>query len=174
MNFIKIKDCDIANGKGVRVSLFIAGCDKHCPGCFNPETWTTTAGELYTPHIQTKILDLLGRPYIKGLTLIGGEPLQPNNIQTLIRLCDDINTKFNSGTKTKDIWCYTGHTWENLMRYVEAQPELRKLLSQLDVVVDGPFIQDLADPALAFRGSSNQRIINPKESLKLGVVSLYS
>lgn len=174
MNFIKIKDCDIANGKGVRISLFVAGCDKHCPGCFNPETWATTAGEPYTKHTQEKILELLDRPYIRGITLIGGEPLQPDNIQTLIDLIDAINTKFNSGTKTKDIWCYTGHTWESLMRYVEEQPKLLTLLNEIDVLVDGPFIQELADPALPFRGSSNQRIIDPKDSLELGVISLYS
>lgn len=165
MNYMEIKDCDIANGPGVRVSLFVAGCDKHCHGCFNPETWDDHAGYQYTQSIQNDLLEQLDRTYIKGLTLIGGEPIQQNKIPILLELCRKVNARFNSDTKTKDIWCYTGNTWEGLLDLLPKVPELEDFLREIDVLVDGPFEQDLADLSIKFRGSRNQRIILPNESL---------
>ncbi len=163
MNYMKIKDCDIANGAGVRVSLFVSGCEKRCPGCFNEETWDPSAGEPFTGDTQEEIIQKVSAPYVTGLTLIGGEPLRPENYQTLLDLCKDVHSVIING-QHRDIWCYTGYTWEELVskmgdRKTEEAQTLRELLIEIDVLVEGPFIQELADRSLRFRGSKNQSII---------------
>jgi anaerobic ribonucleoside-triphosphate reductase activating protein len=153
MNYGKIKPVDVANGEGVRVSLFVSGCPHHCKGCFNYELWDYNAGKEFTPEVILDILDLCSPDYISGLSLLGGEPLDPMNIHWLTVLCHAFKKHFPN----KTIWCYTGYNWYDV--------EQLHILKYIDVLVDGQFIQNLADPRLRFRGSSNQRIIDVKKSL---------
>lgn len=158
MNYAKIKPVDVANGEGVRVSLFVSGCTHHCKGCFNAELWNHDAGEAFSFHTIREILDLCSHDHISGLSLLGGEPLDPKNIQRVTDLC----YLFKKYFPHKNIWCYTGYKWENIKHL--------PILKHIDVVVDGKFVQDLADPRLKFRGSSNQRIIAVRPSLDSGNV----
>lgn len=157
MHYGNIKECDIADGPGVRVSLFVSGCRHHCKGCFNPETWDFEYGELYTEETQEKILKLLAPGYIKGFTLLGGEPFEPENQRELVKLLKRIKEEYPG----KDVWCYSGYLYdvdlaEGGSVYTEVTEEM---LSYIDVLVDGEFVEELKDVSLAFRGSSNQRII---------------
>ncbi len=157
MHYGNIKECDIADGPGVRVSLFVSGCRHHCKGCFNPETWDFEYGELYTEETQEKILKLLAPGYIKGFTLLGGEPFEPENQRELVKLLKRIKEEYPE----KDVWCYSGYLYdvdlaEGGSVYTEVTEEM---LSYIDVLVDGEFVEELKDVSLAFRGSSNQRII---------------
>ncbi len=157
MHYGNIKECDIADGPGVRVSLFVSGCRHHCKGCFNPETWDFEYGELYTEETQEKILKLLAPGYIKGFTLLGGEPFEPENQRELVKLLKRIKEEYPG----KDVWCYSGYLYdadlaEGSSVYTEVTEEM---LSYIDVLVDGEFVEELKDVSLAFRGSSNQRII---------------
>ena len=160
MNYAKIKPVDIANGEGVRVSLFVSGCSHHCKGCFNQELWDYNAGQEFTYNTVYEILDACSKPYITGLSLLGGEPLDPKNGATMIGLC----YSFKHYHPDKDIWCYTGYDWDDIKHLY--------ILNYIDVLVDGRFIEELADPRLKFRGSSNQRIIDVPKSLKAGKVIL--
>ncbi len=157
MHYGNIKECDIADGPGVRVSLFVSGCRHHCKGCFNPETWDFEYGELYTEETQEKILKLLATGYIKGFTLLGGEPFEPENQRELVKLLKRIKEEYPG----KDVWCYSGYLYDADLAeggsvYTEVTEEM---LSYIDVLVDGEFVEELKDVSLAFRGSSNQRII---------------
>ncbi|MCI9382256.1 MAG: anaerobic ribonucleoside-triphosphate reductase activating protein [Dorea sp.] len=157
MHYGNIKECDIADGPGVRVSLFVSGCRHHCKGCFNPETWDFEYGELYTEETQEKILKLLAPGYIKGFTLLGGEPFEPENQRELVKLLKRIKEEYPG----KDVWCYSGYLYDADLAeggsvYTEVTEEM---LSYIDVLVDGEFVEELKDVSLAFRGSSNQRII---------------
>lgn len=157
MHYGNIKECDIADGPGVRVSLFVSGCRHHCKGCFNPETWDFEYGQLYTEETQEKILKLLAPGYIKGFTLLGGEPFEPENQRELVKLLKRIKEEYPE----KDVWCYSGYLYdvdlaEGGSVYTEVTEEM---LSYIDVLVDGEFVEELKDVSLAFRGSSNQRII---------------
>lgn len=157
MHYGNIKECDIADGPGVRVSLFVSGCRHHCKGCFNPETWDFEYGELYTEETQEKILKLLAPGYIKGFTLLGGEPFEPENQRELMKLLKRIKEEYPG----KDVWCYSGYLYDADLAeggsvYTEVTEEM---LSYIDVLVDGEFVEELKDVSLAFRGSSNQRII---------------
>ena len=157
MHYGNIKECDIADGPGVRVSLFVSGCRHHCKGCFNPETWDFEYGELYTEETQEKILKLLAPGYIKGFTLLGGEPFEPENQRELVKLLKRIKEEYPG----KDVWCYSGYLYDADLAeggsvYTEVTEEM---LSYIDVLVDGGFVEELKDVSLAFRGSSNQRII---------------
>lgn len=157
MHYGNIKECDIADGPGVRVSLFVSGCRHHCKGCFNPETWDFEYGELYTEETQEKILKLLAPGYIKGFTLLGGEPFEPENQRELVKLLKRIKEEYPG----KDVWCYSGYLYDADLAeggsvYTEVTEEM---LSYIDVLVDGEFVEELKDFSLAFRGSSNQRII---------------
>ena len=148
MNYGAIKTVDIADGPGVRVTLFVSGCRNHCPGCQNPETWDFAFGERWNWQSEQMVVDAL-RPYwIQGLTICGGEPFEPENEPELIKLLERVRTEMPG----KDIWIYSGHTYEEL--------EGRELLKYADVLVDGPFIMEQKDAGLAFRGSRNQRIIH--------------
>lgn len=167
MNFADIKDVDVTNGPGVRVSLFVSGCPHHCPGCFNPETWDYNYGAPFTEDVTKQILTMLDRPYIQGLSLLGGEPLAPQNQGNILRVLIGVKQRLPE----KDIWCYTGYRFEDLIsggvgKYTPL------ILPYLDVLVDGRFEEDKKDIRLRFRGSSNQRIIDVQKSIAAGRVVL--
>ena len=163
MNYGSIKKHDIANGLGVRVSLFVSGCTHHCPGCFNQETWDFNYGIKYTSETQKEIIEALNHEYISGLTLIGGEPFEPSNQEVLVGLVKESKNIFPN----KNIWCYTGYLYdEQLLNNSRARCEYTdEMLSMIDVLVDGEFVEALKDIRLVFRGSSNQRVIDVKKSL---------
>ena len=171
MNYSGIKTHDVANGIGIRVSLFVSGCTHHCKGCFNPETWDFCYGERFTEKEEQKIIDALAPEYIKGFSLLGGEPFEPENQKVLLPLLERIRETYPE----KDIWCYTGYTLdEELLKESRARTdETDKMLSCIDVLVDGEFVQDLYDISLKFRGSSNQRIIDVKKSRETGEIVLH-
>lgn len=160
MYYGKIKKTDIANGPGVRVSLFVSGCRNHCKGCFQPETWDFKYGERFDYIARRKIMDALAPEYISGLSILGGDPMEPENADMVIDFCSVVKREY----PYKTIWLYTGYKYEDI---AEKYPDL---LAVIDVMVDGPFIEDLKDISLVFRGSSNQRIINVPESVRSGKV----
>lgn len=166
MNYASIKPVDVANGTGVRVSLFVSGCTHRCKGCFNSEAWDFDYGDLYTDETQKYILSCLDKTYIRGLSLLGGEPFDPHNQDTLIKLLKDVKEKFPQ----KDIWCYTGYDFDKDLNgeFAEQNKSTSELLSMIDILVDGEFVLALKNPSLKFRGSSNQRIIDVQASLKSG------
>jgi anaerobic ribonucleoside-triphosphate reductase activating protein len=166
MNYGNIKKTDIANGLGVRVSLFVSGCTHHCKGCFNQETWDFDYGMKYTDSTRMEILNALDHDYISGLTLIGGEPFEPSNQEVLVELAREVHQKFPE----KNIWCYTGYNFENdLLGSCHIHSTVTdELLSYIDILVDGKFEIDKKNIMLKFRGSENQRIILVQESLKQG------
>lgn len=151
MKYLSILDCDIADGEGVRVTLFVSGCSHHCKGCHNPESWNPDNGKEFTEEVKEKLFKLIDRPYIDGLTLSGGDPLFCNNIKDIRQLCFEFKQRFPN----KTIWLYTGYTLDMI--------KALDFLQCVDVIVDGPFTQELRDITLPFRGSSNQRIIKVKE-----------
>ncbi len=159
MNYSGIIGSDIANGEGVRVSLFVSGCTHHCKGCFNPDTWDFAAGKPFTEKTQDFILAELDHPWIAGLTLLGGEPMEPENQRALAPFLRRVRARFGS---SKNIWCYTGCVLErDLQKESRWRTEVTdELLSMIDVLVDGPFVESLKDITLRFRGSSNQRILH--------------
>ena len=165
MNYGEIKKVDIANGTGVRVSLFVSGCTHRCKGCFNPATWDFDFGNEYTKQVEDDIIEALSPDYIEGLSLLGGEPFEPQNQPTLVGLLKRIKKELPN----KNIWVYSGYTFEELCgkktsrAFTESTLEM---LSLIDVLVDGEFVLELKDISLKFRGSSNQRIIDVKRSLE--------
>ena len=163
MYYAAIKKTDVANGPGVRVSLFVSGCSHGCKGCFNQEAWDYTYGQEYTEETAQEILDALSPSYIRGLSLLGGEPLDPKNRAVVTELVKRVRAQYPE----KDIWCYTGYTYEkDLCRFVaEGDADMRDLLPLLDVIVDGKFVEELKDLRLKFRGSSNQRLIDVGKTL---------
>lgn len=163
MNFGAIKNCDIANGPGVRVSLFVSGCRNHCPGCFQPETWDFEYGQPFTRETESYLLELLKPSYINGLTLLGGDPFEPENQRVLLPFLRVVRQTY----PTKDIWAYTGYTWEQLTSgtHRTSTADTIEMLRQLDVLVDGPFVLAQKNIRLRFRGSENQRIIHIGKSL---------
>ncbi len=171
MNYGSLRGTDIANGEGVRVTLFVSGCTHHCKNCFNPETWNFCYGKPFTKEVEDEVIKLLEPDYIQGLTLLGGEPMEPQNQEALLPLVKRVREVY--GNK-KNIWCYTGYVLDrDLLGESRAKCEhTRELLENLDVLVDGPFIEDLKNLTLKFRGSSNQRIINVPETLKTNDIVL--
>lgn len=163
MNYATIKTHDIANGPGVRVSLFVSGCTHHCKNCFNSETWDFNYGQLFTENTLNKVIEALKPDYIKGLSLLGGEPFEYVNQRGILPLVRKVRFLYPE----KDIWCYTGYDYEKdiLCDMIKKWPATKELLSMIDVLVDGEFVEDLKDLKLRFRGSSNQRIIDVKKSL---------
>ena len=161
MNYSGIIGSDIANGEGVRVSLFVSGCTHRCKGCFNPETWSFAAGEPFTEHTQDFIIEELSKPWIQGLSLLGGEPMEPENQRALMPFLRRVRAEL----PTKDVWCYTGCILEDdLLKESRWRTEVTdEMLSYIDVLVDGPFVESLKDVSLKFRGSSNQRILRLKD-----------
>jgi len=170
MNYANIKFNDIANGEGVRTSLFVSGCTHHCKNCFNPETWDFNYGKEFTQEVQNKIIQSLKPDYINGLTLLGGEPMEPANQKGLLPFIKKVKETYPN----KTIWCYSGFLFdEELLKESRAHcPWTLELLSYIDILVDGRFVQDLKDITLRFKGSSNQRVIDVKESLKENKVIL--
>lgn len=164
MNYAAIKKTDTANGPGIRVSLFVSGCTHHCKGCFNRETWDFKYGRLYTEAVEQEILGALSQPYIRGLSLLGGEPMEPSNRPTVLALVKEVRTRYPQ----KDIWCYTGYTYEKdlLAWAAQGHSDVAELLAGIDVLVDGEFIEEQKNLRLPFRGSENQRIIDVQASLK--------
>lgn len=163
MNYATIKEIDIANGTGVRVSLFVSGCTHHCKGCFNEIAWDFDYGKEFTQDTIDYIIDHLKPNYIKGLTLLGGEPMDPKNQKDILILLRQVNTKLPD----KDIWCYTGYLYEDLLDKGRANtPYTDEILEYINILVDGPFIQEQKDITLKFRGSTNQRIIYLKTKNK--------
>ena len=170
MNYANIKFNDIANGEGVRTSLFVSGCTHHCKGCFNSETWDFNFGKPYTKEVEDKIIESLRPAHINGLTLLGGEPMEPANQKVLLELVKRVKKEFPN----KNIWCYSGYLFdEELTKPSRAYaPWTSEFLSYIDVLIDGEFKIDLKDITLRFKGSSNQRIIDVQESLKQNKVVL--
>ena len=168
MNYATIKFYDVANGTGVRVSLFVSGCRHHCKGCFNAETWDFSYGEPYTQETEDSIIDGLKPDYITGLSLLGGEPFEPENQPALTALLRRVKTQLPE----KTVWCYTGYTLESdLLSESRARCECTdEMLSLLDVLVDGEFIEAQKNISLAFRGSENQRLIDVPATLSSGSV----
>lgn len=162
MNYAEIKKCDISNGPGIRVSLFVSGCDHHCKNCFNPETWDYNYGQPFTNKTVMEIIALLKPDNVSGLTLLGGDPLMSNNIKDVADLCCIVKTLYPK----KTIWCFTGYTWEYLMVYKKKNDYLNELLKYVDVIVDGPYIEEQKDLMLKFRGSKNQRIIDVQKAIR--------
>lgn len=149
MNYLTI-DFDISNGKYCGVSLFVSGCDFHCKGCFNPETWDYNAGKPWDSNAEDKLIKLLQKPYIKRLSILGGCPLNPKNLPTVRTIVERVRNEFGD---TKQIWIYTGYKYEDL------NDEQLSVVNQIDYLVDGQYEEDKRDLTLAFRGSTNQRII---------------
>lgn len=166
MNYASIKNCDIANGPGVRVTLFVSGCSHHCKGCFNEETWDFQYGEPFTQETVDSLLEMLAPDYIEGLTLLGGEPLEPGNREALLPLLRAVKERYPG----KNIWCYSGYLFEKdiLERFCAQWEKMKEFLSYLDVIVDGEFVLAQKDISLRFRGSANQRIIDVQASLARG------
>lgn len=164
MNYGAIKKTDIANGPGVRVSLFVSGCTHHCKGCFNPETWDFNYGKPYDETVCGKIINALSPVYITGFSLLGGEPFEPENQKELVSLLKKIKETYPQ----KDIWCYTGYTFEtDLLQNSAVRCEYTdEMLKNIDILVDGRFIEKNKNLMLKFRGSENQRIIDLPASLK--------
>ncbi len=168
MNYADIKRIDVANGPGVRVSLFVSGCTHHCKECFNPETWDFQYGKPFGEEQVREILGYLSKPYIKGLSLLGGEPFEPENQEAVLALVDRVRSELPG----KDIWCYTGYLFEELLEG-RVGSHSRELLEKLDVLVDGPFVIEKKDLGLRFRGSSNQRLIDVPDTLAAGAVQIW-
>lgn len=171
MHYGTIKKYDIANGEGVRVTLFVSGCTNHCKNCFQPETWDFHYGKPYTKETENEIIASLKAPYIHGLTLLGGEPFEPENQRELVHLLRRIKKELPE----KTIWSFTGFVYdhdllEGQRKHCEVTDEL---LSYLDVLVDGPFIEEQKNIQLKFRGSENQRVIDIKKTRQENKVILY-
>lgn len=161
MHYNKIRKMDVSNGPGVRVSIFFQGCSFHCPNCFNPETWDFNGGKQFNDEIINHILELCEKEYISGLSILGGEPLHPKNIDGTIKLCKAFKNKF----KNKTIWLWSGFLFDNIVN--------KEILKYLDILVDGQFKQDEYDPTIKWRGSKNQRVIDVQKSLKQNKIILY-
>ena len=171
MTYAEIKNCDIANGPGVRISLFVSGCTHHCPGCFNSEAWDFDYGQPFTQQTIDRILEMLKPDYIRGLTLLGGEPFEPENQGAVVELLRQIKEKYPH----KSIWAFSGYLFDRDILSGRLGPwEItREFLSYLDVLVDGPFVEAKKNLGLRFRGSENQRIIDVPASLAANQVVLW-
>ena len=173
MNYAIIKWTDIANGEGVRISLFVSGCTHRCKNCFNSVAWDFSYGELFDENVQEQIIEGLKSDYVAGLSLLGGEPLEPQNQEALYPFIKRVREKFPN----KTIWCYTGFVLDertgSLTNATKNTLYTQRLISLFDVLVDGPFVEELKDIRLKFRGSSNQRVIDVKKTLASNQVVLY-
>lgn len=162
MHYADIKRVDVANGPGVRVSLFVSGCHHHCPGCFNPETWDFSFGRPFDAQAEQTLLAHLRPGHIRGLSLLGGEPLAPENQRAVLALVLRVRRELPD----KTIWCYTGYQFEDLLAgQVGDGDTVRTLLAEMDVLVDGPFVEGRKSLGLRFRGSDNQRLLDLPKSL---------
>lgn len=170
MHYATIKNCDIANGPGVRVSLFVSGCTHRCKGCFNEVAWDFDYGTPFTDETVREILQMLRPDYIRGLTLLGGEPFDPRNQPAVVELLRAIKKEMPH----KSIWAFSGYLYEKIASGTLGDPAItREYLSYLDVLVDGPFVEEKKNLNLRFRGSENQRLIDIPATLKAGKVILW-
>lgn len=171
MNYATIKNCDIANGPGVRVSLFVSGCTHHCKGCFNEVAWDFDYGQPFTQETIDKILEMMKPGYIKGITLLGGEPFEPQNQPALVELLRQIKAVYPE----KTIWAFSGYLFDkDILPGKLGDPAVtREFIGYLDVIVDGRFVEEKKNLSLRFRGSSNQRIIHVPSSLETGEIVLW-
>lgn len=170
MNYGAIKKCDIANGVGVRTVLFVSGCTHHCKGCFQPETWNFDYGERYTKETEDEIIESLRPDYVDGITLLGGEPFEPENQRELVKLLRRIKKELPQ----KTVWSFSGFTYEELTGDSRAVCEVtNEMLSMLDVLVDGEFVEAKRNISLRFRGSENQRLIDMNKTRKEGTIVLW-
>jgi anaerobic ribonucleoside-triphosphate reductase activating protein len=171
MNYATIKNCDIANGPGVRVSLFVSGCTHHCKGCFNEVAWDFDYGQPFTQETIDKILEMMKPGYIKGITLLGGEPFEPQNQPALVELLRQIKEVYPE----KTIWAFSGYLFDkDILPGKLGDPAVtREFIGYLDVLVDGRFVEEKKNLSLRFRGSSNQRIIHVPSSLETGEIVLW-
>lgn len=170
MHYATIKNCDIANGPGVRVSLFVSGCTHRCKGCFNEVAWDFEYGEVFTEETADSILEMLKPDYIRGLTLLGGEPFDPRNQGEIVKLLRKIKAVYPN----KSIWAFSGYLFEQIISGKLGEWETtREYLGYLDVLVDGPFVEEKKNLNLQFRGSENQRLIDVPASLKENKVVLW-
>lgn len=166
MRYTSIRSMDISNGEGVGVSLFVQGCHFHCKNCFNQDTWDFSGGKEWNREIEDEFMKLVNRPYIKRVSLLGGEPLADENVLDIMRLINRIKTE----CPDKKIWCYTGYTWEQIFPIVnpylnltQAEMTRQNVVKNCDILVDGRFVEEEKDLSLEFRGSKNQKIIDVKE-----------
>ena len=168
MNYATIKNCDIANGPGVRVSLFVSGCTHHCPGCFNEIAWDFDYGQPFTQETIDSIIDMLRPSYVRGLTLLGGEPFEPQNQSAVVELLRQIKKELPQ----KSIWAFSGYLFDKDILSGRLG-DCSEYLSYLDVLVDGPFVEAKKNLSLRFRGSENQRLIDVPASLSCGEIVLW-
>lgn len=173
MNYATIKYCDVANGPGVRTSLFVSGCTHHCPDCFNAIAWDFAYGEPFTREVEDAIIASCKPAYVNGITLLGGEPMEPENQPAVLAFVQ----RFRAALPGKSVWCFSGYTWEQLTGAVPARCRVEGLTDELlrlcDVLVDGRYVAELHDITLRFRGSSNQRLIDVKATLESGTVTWW-
>ena len=171
MHVGEVMTADVANGEGMRVSVFVSGCRNHCKGCFQPQTWDFNYGREYTPEIEQFIIDELSKSYYDGITILGGDPMEPENQEPVLRLLRRIKKELSD----KNVWVYTGYVYDRDLvpggkRFVDGVT--RELLESIDILIDGRFVEELKNLMLNFRGSGNQRIIKMKETLETGNVVL--
>ena len=171
MHVGEVMTADVANGEGMRVSVFVSGCRNNCKGCFQPQTWDFNYGREYTPEIEQFIIDELSKSYYDGITILGGDPMEPENQEPVLRLLRRIKKELPD----KNVWAYTGYVYDRDLvpggkRFVDGVT--RELLESIDILIDGRFVEELKNLMLNFRGSSNQRIIKMKETLETGKVIL--
>ena len=172
MHYGELKKCDIANGAGVRVTLFVSGCTNHCPDCFQPQTWDFCYGREFTDATTAEIFAELDKPFISGLTVLGGEPFEPRNQRDLLPLLREVREKYPQ----KDIWCFTGFRLEDELLRDGSYPRCEvtdALLACIDILVDGRFVKELKDISLQFRGSRNQRVIDMARTRETGQVAIW-
>ena len=183
MNYAQIRSMDISNGEGIGVSLFVQGCDFHCKNCFNSETWEFSKGQEWNDKTKNQFLKLIETPFIQRVSILGGEPLHPKNVQNVLKIVDEIRVSY----PTKNIWLYTGYTWEEIwikdniktgdkvkdMREKSIKNLRRQVVRMCDVLIDGRYVDELRDISLHWRGSSNQRVINVQETLKQNQIVLW-
>ena len=168
MNYHKIEKTSIANCEGIRVVLWVSGCSLHCKGCHNPETWSLHSGKPFDEEAKKELFEALDKPYIQGITFSGGHPFENYNRSTVYCLVKEIKEKFPE----KDIWLYTGYNWEEI--FEKEIREIQRTLYWIDVLVDGKYVEEEKDITLRFCGSRNQRLIDVKETLKQGKVTLWN
>lgn len=171
MNYADIKQYDVANGPGIRVSVFVSGCTHYCKGCFNEEAWDFNYGQPFTEETIETVLSYMEPSYVKGLTVLGGEPMEAQNQPAVLALLKKVKEAYPE----KSVWMFSGYDFEKdiLGRMWKELPETKEILSYLEVLVDGEYVEELKNLSLRFKGSSNQRTIRVQESLQFGSVVLY-
>ena len=172
MHYGELKKCDIANGIGVRVTLFVSGCTNHCPDCFQPQTWDFDYGKPFTDETKAAIFAELDKPFINGLTVLGGEPFEPRNQRELLPLLREVREKYPA----KTIWCFTGFRLDDELLRDGSYPRCEAtdgMLACINVLVDGRFVKELKDISLQFRGSRNQRVIDMDRTRETGQVTIW-